>query len=78
MRESAEIFIRLLDEDVAVWRPVEAEHLHDNVYRIIDQPYERNVEIWEFEPGDAVVCQVVDSSDGPMCAATSRVQPPRN
>jgi hypothetical protein len=66
----SEIFVALLDEGVDVWRPVEAQHLHDNIYRIEDQPYDRDVETWQFEPGTEVVCEMVDASDGPILAAT--------
>jgi len=52
---TAEIFVRLLHEGVEVWRPVQADHLYDDVYRITDQPYDREVETWQFEPGNDVV-----------------------
>lgn len=68
---TAEIFVSLLGEGVDVWRPVHAEHLYGNVYRIISQPYDRQVESWQFEPGDEVVCKLVDSSDGNILAAVS-------
>ena len=70
MNDTAEIFVRLPDEEVDVWRPVRAEHLHDNVYRIVDQPYDREIEVWEFEPGDVVVSDLLDMSDGSVLAAT--------
>ena len=63
------IYVKLIDEVVDVWRPVEAEHLHGDVFRISEQPYDRNAEAWEFEPGDAVVAEVVQSNDGPILAA---------
>jgi len=66
------VYVQLLDEGVEAWRPVLAEHEHDNVYRIIEQPYDRQIESWEFEPGDSVICEVVDSNEGKMLAATSR------
>jgi hypothetical protein len=70
MSEPAEIFVRLLDEGVDVWRPVLAERESDHVYRIVDQPYDRDLEIWEFGPGEEVVCEVIDSNDGQILAAT--------
>lgn len=66
----SEIFVALLDEGVDVWRPVKAQHLHGNIYRIEDQPYDRDTEAWQFEPGTEVVCEMVDASDGPILAAT--------
>jgi hypothetical protein len=68
---STEIFVSLLDEAVDVWRPVQAEHLHRNVYKIVEQPYERAIEAWRFEPGDKVVCELIPSSDGEILAATA-------
>ena len=65
-----EIFVRLLDEGVDVWRPVKARQLHDNIYRIEDQPYDRDSETWQFEPGGEVICEMVDASEGPILAAT--------
>ncbi|MFZ1156096.1 MAG: hypothetical protein WAN93_14460 [Solirubrobacteraceae bacterium] len=72
MSNLEEIFVSLLNEAVDVWRPVQAEPLHDNVYRIIDQPYNREIETWQFEPGDEVVCELTESSDGQIRAATRR------
>lgn len=72
MSKAMQIYVPLLDEGVAVWRPVQAEHLHDNVYRILRQPYDRATESWEFEPGDVVCCEEVQSEDGPIVAATRK------
>jgi hypothetical protein len=68
--QTTEIFVSLLNEAVDVWRPVLAERVQGNVFRIIDQPYERKAEVWQFEPGDVVVCEMIDSSDGSILAAT--------
>ncbi len=70
-----EIFVSLLDEPVDVWRPVQAEHLQGKVYRIVEQPYDREVETWRFGPGDVVLCEVIESSGGEILAATSRASP---
>jgi hypothetical protein len=70
MSDPAEIFVKLVDEGVDVWRPVQATHLRGNIYRIIDQQYDCEVEVWQFEPGDVVVCELVDSDDGRILAAT--------
>jgi len=69
-----QIFVALLHEGVDVWRRVEAEHLRDNIYRIGDQPYDREIETWEFQPGEKVVCELIESSDGPILAATRRAR----
>jgi hypothetical protein len=67
-----QIFVQLPDELVDVWRPVRAERLDDDRYRIVDQDYDPDVERWQFEPGDRVVCELVDSGDGPILAAVRR------
>jgi hypothetical protein len=69
---ATEIFVRLPDEAVDVWRPVLAESLGDERYRILDQPYDHEDERWEFEPGDEVVCELIDSSEERILAATGK------
>ena len=51
----AEIYIKLLDEGVDVWRPVLAEHLGGDSYQLIGKPPEG--EVWPFAPGDVVRCE---------------------
>lgn len=67
------IFVRLLNENVDVWRPVQAVLLGDDVYHIIEQPYDRSNEQWQFEPGTAVKCKYTLLSDGLCLVALSRV-----
>lgn len=64
--------MKLLDEGIEVWRPVRAEHLHDNIYSIAEQSYDRETENWEFEPGAEVVCELIDMYEGRYLAATRR------
>jgi hypothetical protein len=70
VNEQRQIYVKLTDEVVDVWRPVEAECLHGDFYKIADQPYDRETEAWEFEPGDVVLVELIKSSDGPIRAAT--------
>jgi hypothetical protein len=72
MTDIAQIYVALLDEGVDVWRPVQAERLSGNTYRILSQPYDRSVEAWQFAPGDVVLCEMVESSDGRILAATRK------
>jgi hypothetical protein len=67
-----EIFVRLLNEGVDVCRPVKAQEVGDSVFRILEQPYERNVERWEFEPADVVVCDLISGANGRFLAALRR------
>ena len=75
MSSVAQIYIALLDEGVDVWRPVQAERLSGNIYRIPSQPYDRSVESWQFEPGDVVLCEMVESSEGRILAAIRKADP---
>jgi hypothetical protein len=71
--KSAQIYVALLDEGVDVWRPVMAERVRGDVYRIVDQTYDRETECWQFEPGEEVVCAMMDTEDGARLTATRRV-----
>jgi hypothetical protein len=66
------IYVGLLNEGIDVWRPVKAEHLGGNVYRIVGQPYDREIESWQFEPGDVVICEMIESSEERILAATRK------
>jgi hypothetical protein len=70
MTETKTIYVRLIDEDIEVWRPVSAEPLGADVYRIADQPYDRDLERWEFVPGDHVRAESIQLSEGTVLAAT--------
>jgi hypothetical protein len=72
MSEIATIYLALLDEGVDVWRPVQAERVGDDTYRILNQPYDRSIETWQYEPGDVVLCEIVESSGGLILTATKR------
>ena len=75
MTSDTRIYVALLDEGVDVWRPIQAERLSGNTYRILSQPYDRSVEAWQFEPGDVVLCEIVESSEGRILAATRKADP---
>jgi hypothetical protein len=69
MSGTTTIYLSLPDESVDVRRPVQAKHNEGNAYKILDQPYDRHIERWEFEPGDRVVCEPVQAADGRVLAA---------
>lgn len=50
----ATIYVELLGEGVDCWRPVEAEHLGANRYRITGEPPDG--ESWAFGTGSVVRC----------------------
>ncbi len=55
MSERRTVYVFLPDEAVDVWRPVEADCLGPDEYRLIGPVPEE--EVWEFKPGDAVRCR---------------------
>lgn len=73
MNETSQIYVGLCDEGVDVWRPIQAIPLGKNVYRIVDQPYDREIETWKFEPGDEVYCELIDAEKGQILAALKKV-----
>ncbi len=73
MTKTVQIYVALLDEGVDVWRPVEALYVKENVYKILVQPYDPAIENWQFQPGELVVCEMVESSNGSILAATGYV-----
>jgi hypothetical protein len=72
MSERRTIYVRLIDELVDVWRPVEADPVDGGVYRICEQPYDREIERWEFTPDELVLCERISLSAGTVLAATKR------
>ena len=51
------IYVRLLDEGTDVWRPVEAEWIANDQFRISSDTGVSSEEVWEFQPGDTVRCE---------------------
>ncbi|HEX5010092.1 MAG TPA: hypothetical protein VFY71_06805 [Planctomycetota bacterium] len=57
MHPTTTIYVELLDELVEVYRPVAAEHLYGDIYRIVD-PKADSEEVWRFPPGAVVCCRL--------------------
>ena len=57
-----EIFIKILNEDINVWRPVKAAQIAQYIFKIIDATkFESELdEILEFKCGDIVKCKEKD------------------
>jgi hypothetical protein len=64
------IYVALLDEGIDVRRPVEAERLSPDSYRIVDQDYDPSIERWEFEPGTVVRCRKENRDGREILVAT--------
>jgi len=75
MTNAETVYVTLLDEGVDVWRPVLARRLEGNAFAIIDQPYDRDDERWQFEPGARVVCEERVLEGTPVTVAIARAQP---
>jgi hypothetical protein len=56
MSNRTTVYIALLDENVDVWRPVQAEHVGGDLYRLAGE--RPDDEVWPFSPGDVVRCQI--------------------
>lgn len=57
------IYVRLLDEGVDVWRPVQATRVSAATYRLSEAPVPED-EAWSFQPGDTVVAEYRDGPGG--------------
>ena len=63
------IYVELLDEGTKCWRPVSAEHISDDVYRVLD--FVPEGEVWSFQPGDVVRCIERQSATEPVSQPAS-------
>ena len=61
--EHPTIYVYLENEGTDVWRPVLAEHLKTNVYRITADVEEPEDEQWQFKTGEVVRCESKVLSD---------------
>jgi hypothetical protein len=62
MREPHCVYVALVGEAVDVWRPVAAEHVTGDAYRLCGPVPED--EVWEFQPGEVVRCEERSFDDG--------------
>lgn len=59
------IYVDLPDELVAVWCPVEAVHIHRDVYQIVEVNGDPEDTRWPFETGAYVRCRPTPTRDNP-------------
>ena len=64
------VYVELLDEGVRSWRPVQADHLGADRYRL-HGPIPAN-ETWAFRPGEVVCCREQHMSDGVVLVVLAR------
>jgi hypothetical protein len=67
MADRCTVYVALLDEGTAVWRPVAAERLGGDLYRLVGPVPED--ERWEFRPDEIVRCAQRKFSGGEQVLA---------
>jgi len=61
------IYVALLDEGSDCWRPVDAEHVDRDLYKIVEAVPED--ERWQFKTGNIIRCQRHEFQDGTVLVA---------
>lgn len=69
--DSVTVHVRLLDEGVDVWRPVQAKAVSQSIYRLAETPVPPD-EVWAFQPGDIVVAEPHGATRPAMLVAVAR------
>ena len=67
--QTTTIYLYLLNEGTDVWRPVEAQHLGEDRYRILSENEEPDDEEWQFPSGAVVRCRQQRLSGGDRLVA---------
>lgn len=65
------IYVKLVNEVVDVWRPVQAIQINENRYKLVEEQSVPEDEDWEFAPGE-VVEVTTRSFEGGMRKIASR------
>jgi hypothetical protein len=66
------IYVYLVDEGTDVWRPVDAIHIKDSIYRIDPESTISETETWQFLPGDIIRCEEKRLSRGVCLVAIEK------
>jgi hypothetical protein len=67
MHENSTVYVYLLGASVDVWRPVAAEKVGPNLFRLSGPVPDG--ESWQFQPGEVVYCEERALSGGPAVVA---------
>lgn len=67
INNNIEIYVYLLEEGTDVWRPVQAEKLGYNTFRILSNNPDPEDEKWQFKTGDIVKCEMRMLSNSNKC-----------
>ena len=73
MAETHKIYISLLDEGSPCWRPVDAEFVRDDHYKIKSVNSAPEDEHWQFATGTVVRCEEMSLSEGKALVAVEEV-----
>ncbi len=76
MADLTRIYVYLDNEGTDVWRPVDAEHLGGDRYRIVSANADPENERWRFATGDVVRCVVrtlCDATPHACLVATEKI-----
>ena len=69
------IYVQLLDEETTCYRPVEAIHIRDLLYKItIPRNYDPEDEHWEFKPETIVKCEMRKLNIGEVLVAVEKAK----
>ena len=63
--DRTKIYVDLTDEMVAVWCPVEAVHIHEDIYQIVENDIDPEDTRWPIETGAKVRCRPSLTRDEP-------------
>lgn len=67
------IYVALKNEGTKVWRPILAEKLEENIYKIKGYfEYDSEDEELEFLPGEIVICKIENLTGENVLVATER------
>jgi hypothetical protein len=65
------IYVRLMDEGTEAFRPISVTSVSDGLYRI-EGDHVPDYEQWEFQPGEMVRAQTIQTSSGAtLCVAAA-------
>lgn len=75
MTAKTQVYVRLLDEGVAVSRPACGIPLREGVFRLeATEEYDPDDEVWEYPPGTVVRCEVTDIGGERVLLAVARAE----
>jgi hypothetical protein len=72
--KTEQIYIFLQDENVDVWRPVDAMPRGELIFKIPENTQIPETEQWEFQPGQTVRCERKILSVGPCLVAVEEIK----